>query len=183
MTFGRSTVKTAFRLALTTCLALTVAPTVAKTTGTISQESRVGVTKLRTPADVTARFEAAWNSHDMALFATLFHHDATFVNRFGTYWKGVDTIVSGHRSIHETVYRDSILKIDPPEVQMLSNNIAIVHFWTRLTAGQAHPAGPHQTDTLVLAVLVRRQGNWRIQAAENVTLTDPRSGKPLLRGR
>jgi uncharacterized protein (TIGR02246 family) len=174
--------KTALCLTVTACVAvLEVSPTLATTTEKVSQESRVGATKLQTPTDVTARFEAAWNTHDMALFATLFHRDATFVNRFGTYWKGIDAIVSGHRSIHDTVYRDSNLKIDPPEVQMLSKDIAIVHFWTRLTTGQAHPAGPHQTDTLVLAVLIRRQGNWRIQAAENVTLTDPRSGKPTLR--
>ena len=140
------------------------------------------MTELITPADVTARYETAWNTHDMELFATLFHQDATFVNRFGTYWKGVDAILGGHRAIHETVYRDSTLKIDPPEVRMLSNDIAIVHFWTRLATGEAHPAGPHITDTLVMAVLTRREGNWRIQAAENVTLTDPRSGKSILRG-
>jgi uncharacterized protein (TIGR02246 family) len=146
-----------------------------------SQESRLGMTKLLTPADVTERYETAWNTHDMELFATLFHQDATFVNRFGTYWKGVDAIVAGHRAIHGTVYRDSTLKIDPPDVKMLSNDIAIVHFWTRLTAGAAHPAGPHQADTLVMAVLTRRGGTWRIQAAENVTLTEPRSGKAMLR--
>ncbi|HSH77478.1 MAG TPA: SgcJ/EcaC family oxidoreductase [Herpetosiphonaceae bacterium] len=175
--------KTALYCALATCLAaLAAASTSAKVTEITSQGSRVGMTKLLTPADVTARYETAWNTHDMELFATLFHHDATFVNRFGTYWKGVDAIVNGHRAIHETVYRDSTLKIDPPEVQMLSDDISIVHFWTRLTTGEAHPTGPHQTDTLVMAVLTRREGNWRIQAAENVTLTDPRSGKPLLRG-
>lgn len=160
-----------------------VAPcTSAPATAITSQESRRGMTKLPTPADVTARYETAWNTHDMELFATLFHQDATFVNRFGTYWKGADAVVAGHRAIHETVYRDSTLKIDPPDVKMLSDDIAIVHFWTRLTAGAAHPAGPHQADTLVMAVLTRREGNWRIQAAENVTLTDPRSGKTILRG-
>lgn len=162
--------------------ALAAACTSATVTEITAQESRGGMTRLLTPADVTARYETAWNTHDMGLFATLFHHDATFVNRFGGYWKGADVIVNGHRTIHETVYRDSTLKIDPPEVKMLSNDIAIVHFWTRLTTGEAHPEGPHQADTLVMAVLTRREGNWRIQAAENVTLTDPRSGKPLLRG-
>ena len=156
--------------------------TSARVTAMTSQESRLGMTKLLTPADVTARYEKAWNAHDMELFATLFHQDATFVDRFGTYWKGADAVVAGHRAIHETVYRDSTLKIDPPDVKMLSNDIAIVHFWTRLTAGAAHPAGPHQADTLVMAVLTRREGGWRIQAAENVTLTDPRSGKLILRG-
>ncbi len=74
------------------------------------------MTDLLSPADVIRRFEAAWNAHDMALFATLFHPDATFVNRFGTYWRGVEPIVAGHRAIHETVYADSTLRMDAPDV-------------------------------------------------------------------
>jgi len=174
--------KTRVYFGLLACVAALAAACTSTTVTETSQESRLRSSKLLTPADVTARFETAWNTHDMELFATLFHRDATFVNRFGTYWKGVDAIVNGHRSIHETVYRDSTLKIDPPEVRMLSNDAAIVHFWTRLTTGEAHPAGPHEIDTLVMAVLTRPDGNWRIQAAENVTLTDPRSGKTILRG-
>lgn len=165
------------------CIAALASACTGTTISETSQESRLGLPPLLTPAHVTARYETAWNGHDIRLFATLFHQDATFVNRFATYWKGADAIVNGHRAIHDTVYRDSMLKIDPPEVRMLSDDIAIVHFWTRLTAGEAHPAGPHQADTLVMAVMTKRGGNWRIQAAENATLTDPRSGKTILGGR
>ena len=135
------------------------------------------------PEAITSRFEAAWNSHDMEAFAALFHPDATFVNRFATYWRGADAIVAGHRSIHETIYGDSTLEIEAPDVDSLSNDAAILHFWTRLTAGVAHPAGPHQVDTLMLAVVTRREEAWRIQAAENVTLVDPRSNNAILRER
>jgi uncharacterized protein (TIGR02246 family) len=136
------------------------------------------------PAGIASRFVAAWNAHDMEGFAALFHPDATFVNRFATYWRGVDAIVAGHRRIHETIYSDSILEIEaPPDVDSLSGDAAILHLWTRLTAGAAHPAGPHQIDTLMLAVVTRRDGDWRVQAAENVTLVDPASGKALLRER
>jgi uncharacterized protein (TIGR02246 family) len=134
------------------------------------------------PQGVMSGFEAAWNAHDMAAFGDLFHPDATFVNRFATYWRGRDAIVAGHRAIHESIYRDSTLRIDAPDVDPISPDAAILHVWTRLSAGQAHPAGPHQADTLILAVVTRRDGAWRIQAAENVTLADPRSGKELLRG-
>ena len=54
------------------------------------------------PEAITGRFEAAWNAHDMEAFAALFHSDATFVNRFATYWRNDDAIVAGHRGIHET---------------------------------------------------------------------------------
>ncbi len=133
------------------------------------------------PETIATAFEAAWNAHDMEAFAALFHPDATFVNRFATYWRGVEAIVAGHRAIHETIYRDSRLSVDAPDVDRLSAEAAVLHFWTRLATGEAHPSGPHQVDTLILAVVTRRQGPWRIQAVENVTLSDPRSGKAILR--
>ncbi len=135
------------------------------------------------PEAITSRFAAAWNAHDMEAFAALFHPDATFVNRFATYWRGAEAIVAGHRRVHETIFSDSILETEAPDVDGLSPDAAILHFWTRLTVGAAHPAGPHQVDTLILAVLTRRDGQWRIQAAENVTLTDPVSNSAILRQR
>jgi len=134
------------------------------------------------PSAIPVLFEVAWNAHDMEAFGRLFHNDASFVNRFGTYWRGVEAIMAGHRYIHETVYRDSTLKIDSPDVDSISDDAAILHFWTRLSTGAAHPAGPHQVDTLILAVVTRKGGIWRIQAAENVTLADPRTGQAILRG-
>jgi uncharacterized protein (TIGR02246 family) len=133
------------------------------------------------PEDLPTAFAAAWNAHDMAAFGALFTEDATFVNRFATYRRGVDAIVDLHRGIHETIYRDSTLQNETLAVDRPSDDIAIVHFWSRLTTGAAHPAGPHQVDTLLLTVLTRRDGAWRIQAAENVTLTDPRTGATILR--
>ena len=117
----------------------------------------------------------------MEAFGRIFHPDATFVNRFGTYWRGVDQIVAGHVGIHTSIYRDSTLAVDAPDVDPISDDAAILHFWTRLSAGAAHPAGPHQIDTLILAVVTHRGSEWRIQAAENVTLTDPMTGVAHLR--
>jgi uncharacterized protein (TIGR02246 family) len=115
------------------------------------------------PAEITTRFQEAWNTHDMEAFGRLFHPDATFVNRFGTYWRGVDQIVAGHVGIHASIYRDSTLAIDAPDVDPISDDATILHFWTRLSAGPSHPAGAHQIDTLILAVMTRRDGEWRIR--------------------
>jgi hypothetical protein len=59
--------------------------------------------------------------------------------------------------------------------------VAIVHFWSRLAAGVSHPAGPHLVDTLVLAVVIERDGTWRVQAAENVTRVNPVTGAAVWR--
>lgn len=140
------------------------------------------MTPIARPEDAPAAFQAAWNAHDMAAFAELFHADATFVNRFAHYVRGVDEIVALHRPIHETIYRDSTLANALIAADRIAAGVATVHFWSRLAAGAAHPAGPHDVDTLILAVLTERDVGWRIQALENVTLTNPRTGEAVLRG-
>lgn len=137
--------------------------------------------KILKPEDAPVAFQNAWNAHDMTAFAELFHDDATFVNRFGHYVKGVDAIVAMHRPIHETIYRDSTLSNELIDINHLGDGVAVMHFWSRLATGAAHPAGAHDVDTLILAVLTRKNDLCRIQSLENVTLTDPRSGKQILR--
>ncbi|MGJ7528719.1 YybH family protein [Variovorax sp. GB1P17] len=135
------------------------------------------MTQMKRPEDAPLAFQTAWNNHDMASLGTLFHDDATFVNRFGHYVRGTQEIVDLHAPIHATIYSDSTLQNELISVV----TTAIVHFWSRLTAGAAHPAGPHAVDTLILAVLTRAGGEWRIKALENVTLTNPRTGETVLR--
>jgi len=131
--------------------------------------------------DAPLAVQAAWNSHDMQSLGALFHQDATFVNRFGHYVRGIDEIIALHAPIHATIYSDSTLDNELIDVVAIGDDAAVVHFWSRLATGRAHPAGPHAVDTLILAVLTRRAGEWRIKALENVTLTNPRTGQAVLR--
>jgi uncharacterized protein (TIGR02246 family) len=140
------------------------------------------MSKIDKPEDAPAAFEACWNAHDMAALGALFDDDATFVNRFGHYVRGVDEIVALHVPLHETIYRDSTLENELIDVTHIADGAAVIHFWSRLAAGAAHPAGPHEVDTLILAVLTRQNEIWRIRALENVTLTNPRTGAAILRG-
>src|SRR3954469_22479093 len=139
------------------------------------------MTEIRKPEDAPAAFQAAWNAHDMAALGRLFHEDATFVNRFGHYVRGMAAIVALHVPIHETIYRDSTLENQLIDATYIADEAVVIHFWSRLAAGAAHPAGPHVVDTLILAVMTRDNGIWRIRALENVTLTNPRTGEPILR--
>lgn len=139
------------------------------------------MTKMEKPADAPRAFQAAWNAHDMQALGALFHEDATFVNRFGHYVRGVDEIVKMHAPIHASIYSDSTLANELIDMTPLGEDAAVVHFWSRLSAGAAHPAGAHAVDTLILAVMTRQAGAWRIKALENVTLVNPRTGVPVLR--
>jgi uncharacterized protein (TIGR02246 family) len=136
---------------------------------------------LNKPEDVPAAFQSAWNAHDMVALGNLFTKDATFVNRFGHYVRGVNEIIGLHAPIHETIYRDSTLKNELINVAHIGSDVAIVHFWGRLSTGTEHPAGPHKVDTLILAVLEKQEKSWLICALQNVTLTNPRTGDAVLR--
>ena len=136
---------------------------------------------MNKPEDAPHDFQAAWNNHDMDALAKLFHADATFVNRFGHHVRGVEAIVAMHTPIHATIYSDSTLENELIDVVPVGDAAAVVHFWSRLASGAAHPAGPHVVDTLILAVLTCRDGEWKIIALENVTLTNPRTGETVLR--
>jgi uncharacterized protein (TIGR02246 family) len=138
---------------------------------------------MNTPDEAPERFQAAWNAHDMEALRALFHAEATFVNRFGHYVRGVDAIVALHTPLHATIYSDSTLDNELIDVAPLADGAAVVHFWSRLASGPAHPAGPHVVDTLILAVLTCRMHAWKIAALENVTLTNPRTGEIVLRDR
>ena len=140
------------------------------------------MTKVNKPEDVPAAFQAAWNAHDMSAFGSLFDEGATFVNRFGHFVRGVDEIVALHVPIHQSIYSDSTLENELLDVSHIAEGVAVIHFWSRLATGTAHPAGPHEIDTLILAVLTKQSKNWRIRALENVTLTNPRTGEAILRG-
>lgn len=117
----------------------------------------------------------------MGALASLFCEDATFVNRFGHYVRGVQEIVALHAPIHETIYSDSTMENEVIATIALGDGAAVVHCWSRLAVGTAHPAGPHEVDTVILAVMRLRLEGWLIQALENVTLTNPRTGEPVLR--
>src|SRR4051812_29387288 len=150
--------------------------------GAAARRLRTDMIHMTRPEDAAKGFETAWNRHDMQALGTLFHEDATFVNRFGHYVRGIDEIVALHAPIHETIYRDSTLENELIDVTHIADGAVVIHFWSRLAAGSAHPAGPHVVDTLILAVLTRQNKIWRIRALENVTLTNPRTGEAILRG-
>lgn len=137
--------------------------------------------KITTPEEVPAAFQMAWNTHDMNALGSLFDKDASFVNRFGNYVRGVDAIVALHAPIHASIYKDSTLDNELIDILPITSGAVVIHFWSRLSAGKEHPAGSHKVDTLIQAVLIQSAGGWKIKALENVTLTNPRTGENILR--
>lgn len=92
---------------------------------------------IERPEEAPTAFQSAWNAQDMTAFALLFHRDATFVNRFGHYVRGVDAIVALHQPLHQTIYRDSALENELIDATAVSDDVVVVHLWSRLHSGPA----------------------------------------------
>ena len=82
---------------------------------------------MKRPEEIADEFQKAWNSHEMAALASLFCEDATFVNRFGHYVRGVQEIVSLHAPIHETIYSDSTMENEVISTIALGDDAAVAN--------------------------------------------------------
>jgi uncharacterized protein (TIGR02246 family) len=132
------------------------------------------------PAELARRFEHAWNAHDMTAFAALFHPDATFVNRIGQYWRGRDEVVAQHAALHSGIYRDTTIANRVQDVDLITDDVAIVHVRSNANFGTSMPHGPRKMSAQFMFVATKRDGDWRIQAGHNVGLIDPATGKLIV---
>jgi uncharacterized protein (TIGR02246 family) len=116
------------------------------------------------PEEVVTALMRAWNQRDAAAFAAQFTEDANFVNVNGWIWFGRQDIQNRHERsrVFHTVYTETKTKA----VQLLAPDVALLHMAWRDTGD---PRDPAPRDDLMTMVLVNRDGNWRIAAAQNGT--------------
>lgn len=132
------------------------------------------------PADRTAdreqiaamltRWEAAWNRHDMAAFASLFHDDGVWVLWTGAVWQGRQVIEEGHAEVHRTVFRNSIQREHLEELTFVGADAAVVRFCSTLAGDERAPGKVVRSRKLL--VVTKRDGAWGIGWGQNTRLAD-----------
>jgi uncharacterized protein (TIGR02246 family) len=115
-----------------------------------------------------ARWEAAWNTHDMTAFASLFHDDGVWVLWTGDVWTGRRVIEDGHAAVHKTIFRNSIQREHIEELTFVGPDAAIVRFCSVLTGSEQSPNEPIRSRKFV--VMTRRQGVWKVSWGQNTRL-------------
>ena len=119
---------------------------------------------------IVGELEAAWNRADGVAFGRWFTGDADFVNVRGEHARGREAIATGHQGIFDSIYKGSVVRYEPVAVRALSPGILLAHVTGRLSVPSGPLAGEHQS--LLTAVLVEDQNEWRIAAFHN-TLVAP----------
>jgi uncharacterized protein (TIGR02246 family) len=117
---------------------------------------------------ILARWEDAWNTHDMAAFASLFHEDGVWVLWTGEVWTGRRVIEEGHAAVHKTIFRNSIQREHLEELTLVGSDAAVVRFCSVLTRSEQSPNEPIRSRKFL--VVTRRQGGWKISWGQNTRL-------------
>jgi uncharacterized protein (TIGR02246 family) len=94
-------------------------------------------------ADLVGEVEQAWNTHDMVRFAACFAEDADFVNVRGWWWRGREEIKRNHALFHETMFRDSTIRLELASAKELGSSVLVAHVRWRMADHEV--SGPQQT--------------------------------------
>ena len=117
---------------------------------------------------ILGRWEDAWNTHDMAAFASLFHEDGVWVLWTGEVWKGRRVIEEGHAAVHKTIFRNSIQREHLEELTFVGPDAAVVRFCSVLTGSEQSPDEPIRSRKFL--VVTKRQGAWKMSWGQNTRL-------------
>ena len=119
---------------------------------------------------ILARWERAWNTHDMKAFGTMFHDDGTWILWTGAVWVGRRAIEDGHAEVHKTIFRNSIQRERLEELTFVGPDAAVVRFCSTLIGDERAP------DKLVRSrkflVVTKRAGVWGVSWGQNTRLAD-----------
>jgi uncharacterized protein (TIGR02246 family) len=117
---------------------------------------------------ILGRWEDAWNTHDMAAFASLFHEDGVWVLWTGEVWTGRRVIEEGHAAVHKTIFRNSIQREHLEELTFVGPDAAVVRFCSVLTGSEQSPTEPIRSRKFL--VVTRREGVWKMSWGQNTRL-------------
>ena len=128
---------------------------------------------------IVSAFARAWNRHDMAAFADLFAPDAEFVNVVGLWWKGKESIRAAHEFTHASMFKHSRLSILSTDVRFPVEEITIARSrWSM--EGHLGPDGAAlpRRDGVMLNVLQRFAGSWKIIDSQNTDIVEGVASRP-----
>jgi uncharacterized protein (TIGR02246 family) len=138
----------------------------------LSQEAKVSdrASERAQILSILARWEDAWNQHDMQAFASLFHEDGVWILWTGDVWRGRDPIEAGHAAVHKTVFKNSIQRERLEELTFVGTDAAVVRFCSTLTGDERAPEKLIRSRKFL--VVTRRAGDWKISWGQNTRLAD-----------
>jgi uncharacterized protein (TIGR02246 family) len=117
---------------------------------------------------IQARWDDAWNRHDIKALSALVAEDVRFVNVAGVVLTGRDEFERLQTRTHATQFKDSVRTVTATDIKFLNADIAVAHVrWGMRGDKNADGTPRPPRNGVMMQVLVKRGGTWAVVAAQN----------------
>jgi uncharacterized protein (TIGR02246 family) len=122
-------------------------------------------------AGIQARWDDAWNRHDIKALSALVADDVRFVNVAGNVLNGRDEFEKLQTRTHATQFKDSVRTVTGTDIKFLSADIAVAYVrWGMRGDKDADGTPRPPRNGVMMQVLVKRGGAWTIVAVQNTNV-------------
>ncbi len=110
-----------------------------------------------------------WNRHDVGRYAEHFSDNVDFVNVFGSHTQGRAALMADLKLIHQTIFRNTRLKIVRHSIRFVAPTVAIAIVEWRMSGHESTSAKRWDSvrEGIFTAVLLPEEDSWRITAFQN----------------
>ncbi|MBN8569767.1 MAG: SgcJ/EcaC family oxidoreductase [Ignavibacteria bacterium] len=116
---------------------------------------------------IVKHLEDAWNEMNGEKFSQPFAAQSDFINIRGMFLaKGTkEKVTEGHQSIFDSFYKDSKIKYDVADAELLNEQTILAHIRAELNVPQGPLTGTH--NSIITIVVIQENNEWKIRAFHN----------------
>ena len=119
--------------------------------------------------------QKAWNAHNAKAYVAQFMEDANHINAHGLWWKGKKEIEGAVTYIHQTFFKDNVIKASDISIRFVKPDVAIVRYkWSM----NSFTPPDHETivnpSGWVTQIVTKQGGKWLITDFQS-TYIDPKA--------
>ena len=120
---------------------------------------------------IQARWDDAWNRHDVKALSALVAEDVRFVNVAGNVLNGRDEFEKLQTRTHATQFKDSVRIVTGTDIKFLTPDIAVARVTWGMKGDKDADGTPRPPrNGVMMQVLVKRSGSWTIVAVQNTNV-------------
>jgi len=116
---------------------------------------------------IAKHLEDAWNEMSGEKFSQPFTTQSDFINIRGMYIsKGTkEKVAEGHQAIFDSFYKDSKLKYEVADAELLNEQTILAHIKAELSVPHGPLTGTH--NSIITIVVIQENDEWKIRAFHN----------------
>jgi uncharacterized protein (TIGR02246 family) len=121
--------------------------------------------------DLQARWDDAWNRHDVKALSALVAEDVRFVNVAGAVLTGRAEFEALQSRTHAMQFKESARSVAGTDIKFLTPDIAVAHVRWGMRGDKDPDGTPRQPrHGVMMQVLMKRDGKWAVVAAQNTNV-------------